>query len=107
MPTPPITCIFHDSTSIVTFLATEAGRRLAGDLLIECAPKPALTYVLNLETPANYPGLAGILSGGDLATLAHSTDRLPAPIILAPGATVSRMAIRSALPLLQRPDDRL
>jgi len=107
MSPPRITCLFHDSATVTAFLNTTEGRALAGDLLVECAPQPSLSFILNLETPANYPGVAGLLGGGDLGTLAHPTDRLPAPILLAAGARVSRTAIRAALPLLQRPDERL
>ena len=104
---PKITCLFFTDPSLPAFLHPPPGRALAGDLLVECAPHPGLGYVLNLETPANYPGLAGLLGGGDLGTLAHSTDALPAPILLAPGAPVSPLALRAALARLLRPDQRL
>lgn len=107
MPPPRITCLFHDSTTITSFLNAETGRAFAGDLLIECALRPALGFVLNLETPANYPGLTGLLGGADIGTLAHPTERLPAPIILAAGTSVSPTALRAALPLLLLPDERL
>lgn len=107
MPVPQITCLFHNSASVTALLNTLAGRTLAGDLLVECAACPALGFVLNLETPANYPGVAGLLGGIDLATLAHPSEQLPAPIILAPGAPVAATAVRSALALFCRPDDRL
>jgi len=107
MPPPRITCLFHDSATATAFVNSHEGRALAGDLLVECAPQPSLSFVLNLETPANYPGVAGLLGGVDIGTLAHPTERLPAPILLAAGALVSRTAIRAALPMLQRPDERL
>jgi hypothetical protein len=69
--------------------------------------KPARSFVLNLETPANYPGIAGRLGGVDLGTLAHPSEHLPALIILAPGGRVARTALRAALARLQRPDERL
>ncbi len=107
-PAPPkITCLFFTDPSLPSFLATPAGRALVGDLLVECAPRPALGYVLNLETPSNYPGVAGLLGGVDIGTLAHPTDALPAPILLAAGAPVSILALRSALTRLLRPDERL
>jgi hypothetical protein len=90
MPPPRITCLFHDSTTITAFLNADTGRVFAGDLLIECALRPALGFVLNLETPVNHP-----------------TERLPAPIILAPGTPVSPIALRAAVPLLLAPDERL
>lgn len=104
---PSITCLFFTDPSLPAFLNAPAGRALAGDLLVECALRPALGYVLNLETPANYPGVAGLLGGVDIGTLAHPSDALPAPIILAAGADVSSFAVRSALTRLLRPDDRL
>ena len=107
MPAPRITCLFHDSTAVVAFLNSPEGRALGGDLLVECSAEPALGLVLNLETPTNYPGVAGLLGGVDLGTLAHPSDHLPAPIILAPGARVSPAAIRDALSRLQRQDERL
>ena len=107
MPPPRITCLFHDTTTVTAWLNGATGRAFAGDLLVECGLQPALGFVLNLETPPNYPGIAGLLGGADIGTLAHPSQQLPAPIILAPGATVSRPAIRAALPLLRRPDDRL
>src|SRR5437016_944966 len=97
VPSPQINCLFHNSTSVVALLKTEVGRALAGALLIECGSKPALGYELNLETPSNYPGITGLLGGANLGSLGHSSDRLPAPIVLAAGATVSRIALRSAL----------
>jgi len=88
-------------------LNNPAARPLTGDLLIECAPLPALNFGLNFETPANYPGIAGLLGGGDISSLANATDLLPAPIVLAPGASSSPCATRAALALLRRPDERL
>jgi hypothetical protein len=104
---PKITCLFFTDASLPAFLNTATGRTLAGDLLVECAPHPALTFALNLETPANYPGAAGLLGGVDVGLLAHASEHLPAPILLAPGASVSTIAMRSALALLRRPDERL
>lgn len=107
-PAPPkITCLFFTAPSLPAFLNAPAGRALCGDLLVECALLPALGYVLNLETPANYPGVAGLLGGVDLGTLAHPSDALPAPIILAAGAPVSPLALRSSLNRLLLPDERL
>ena len=106
MPAPRITALFHDSPTVTSFLNTMAGRVFAGDLLVECSLRPALGFVLNLETPANYPGLAGVLGEVDIGTLAHPTDLLPAPIILAAGSPVSPTALRAALARLQRPDER-
>lgn len=107
MNAPRITCLFHNATSVTAFLQSGEGRAFGGDLLVECSPEPALGFVLNLETPANYPGVAGLLGDVDLGTLAHPSDHLPAPIILAPGGSVSRAALRTALARLQRPDERL
>ena len=107
MSSPRITCVFHNAATVTALLKTPAGRGLAGDLLVECSRRPSLGLVLNLETPANYPGVAGLLGGIDPATLAHSADGLPAPIILAAGEEVAIDAIRTALGLLSRPDDRL
>jgi hypothetical protein len=104
---PKITCLFFTDSSLPVFLNTSAGRALAGDLLVECASGPALGYALNLATPASYPGAAGLLGGADLGTLAHPTDALPVPILLAPGAAVSPLAMRASLARLARPDERL
>jgi hypothetical protein len=106
--TPPkITCLFFSDLSVAGFLAGANGRALVGDLLVECSRQPALSYLLNVETPANYPGIAGVLGGVDVGTLAHANDRLPAPIIFASGMSVSIAALRAALALLAKPDDRL
>lgn len=104
---PKITCLFFTDASLPGFLNTPAGRTLAGDLLVECSAQPALGYALNLETPANYPGIAGLLGGVDVGTLAHPTEALPAPILLAAGAPVSPLALRASLARLLRPDERL
>ncbi len=104
---PKITCLFYTDPSLPVFLNTPTGRALAGDLLVECSGRPALGYALNLETPSNYPGVSGLLGGVDIGTLAHATDALPAPILLAPGAPVSPLAIRAGLARLTRPDERL
>jgi hypothetical protein len=106
--TPPVvTCLFFTDSTVPAFLHSSAGRALAGDLLVECALHPSLSFVLNLETPPNYPGVAGLLGGADVGTLAHPTDLLPASIILAAGATVSPVAVRTALARLIHPDDHL
>lgn len=107
MDAPRITCLFHDAPTVTSFLQTAEGRAFGGDLLVECSSVPALGFVLNLETPPNYPGVAGLLGGVDLGTLAHPSENLPAPIILAPGSRVSPAALRSALARLERPDERL
>ncbi len=108
MSAPPrITCLFFTAPTIASFLNSAAGRPFAGDLLIECSLRPTLSFVLNLETPANYPGIAGLLGGVDISSLAHPTERLPAPIVLAPGTPVSNLAARSALLALRRPDERI
>lgn len=104
---PRITCLFFSDATVPVFLNTATGRTFAGDLLVECGLRPALSFLLNVETPANYPGVAGLLSGVDVGTLAHPSDRLPAPILLAAGAPVSATAIRSSLELLRRPDERI
>lgn len=104
---PQITCLFFSDATVGAFLATAAGREFGGDLLIECGQRPALSYLLNVETPLNYPGLAGLLGGVDIGALAHPSEKLPAPILFAAGAPVSPLALRSALPLLRRPDERL
>lgn len=106
-PPPKITCLFYTDLSVAAFLNAASGRALVGDLLVECGPSPALSFKLNVETPANYPGLAGLLGGVDIGSLAHPTDRLPAPIIFAPGAPLAPAALRGALALCQRPDERL
>jgi hypothetical protein len=108
MSTPPrITCLFFTDATVTAFLNAPAGRALAGDLLVECGFAPALGFALNLETPANYPGVAGLLGETDIGALAHAAELLPAPILLAAGAPVSPVALRSALARLRRPDERL
>jgi len=103
---PRITCLFHSSLSVAKLLISDAGHAFASDLLVECSPAPALGFTLNLETPATYPGLAGLFGGADIGSLANATDPLPAPIILAPGAATAPGVIRAALPLLRKPDAR-
>lgn len=107
LPSPTLTCLFYSDATVTAFLQSSAGRALAGDLLVECALSQALSYVLNLETPPNYPGIAGVLGGVDVGTLAHPSDLLPAPIILAAGTAGSALAVRTALDHLRRPDERL
>lgn len=107
MTAPRLTCLFHDSATIASFLNTDAGRPFGGDLMVECSREPALSLVLNLETPPTYPGISGLLGGVDIGSLAHPSDHLPAPVILGAGAPVSFSAIRSALALLRKPDERL
>lgn len=102
MAAPRITCVFHTSESIPALVHSPAGRSLVGDLLVECAPAPSLVFALNLETPAHYPGIAGLLGGAQAATLAHTLDQLPAPIVLAPGTAIAPATIRTALALLPR-----
>lgn len=104
---PKITCLFFTDPSLPAWLNSPGGRAFAGDLLVECSPRPGLGFALNLETPANYPGAAGLLGGVDVGTLAHATDALPAPILLAPGTAVAPMAFRAALARLAQPDERL
>ena len=109
MSSPPlvITCLFFTDATLPAFLRSPAGRTFAGDAFVECTLRPTLGYVLNLETPTNYPGVAGLLGDADIAALAHPTDLLPAPIILAAGASVSPIALRTALDRLRRSADRL
>ena len=107
-PSPPrITCLLYSDATVPAFLRSPVGQTFAGDLLVECALGPALGYVLNLETPRNYPGVTGLLGGADVATFAHPTELLPAPIILAPGAAISPALVRAALGRLCQPDERL
>ncbi len=107
MAPPRVTCVFHSSPTVVALLGSSAGSALAGELLVECAPLPSLGFALNLETPVNYPGLAGLLGGVEVASLAHASERLPVPIVLAPGAASTPDATRAALTLLSRPDAKL
>lgn len=107
LPPPTLTCLFYGDATVTAFLQSPAGRALAGDLLVECALSQTLSYVLNLETPQNYPGIAGVLGGVDVGTLAHPSEILPAPIILAAGTAGSPIAVRTALNHLRRPDERL
>jgi hypothetical protein len=106
-PPPKITCLFFSDVSVPVFLNTPVGRTLAGDLFVECGLRASLSYLLNVETPANYPGVAGLLGGVDLGTLTHPSDRVPAPILFAPGTPVAPAAVRAALALLKQPDERL
>jgi hypothetical protein len=107
MAPPQIHCVFHSSPTVAALLSTPAGKSFACDLLVECAPAPALGFALSLETPANYPGLVGLLGGADIASLAHASERLPAPIVLAPGTPGQAAATRAALALLAAPDERI
>jgi hypothetical protein len=106
-PAPTITCLFYSDASVASFLATPSGRACAGDILVECSARPALGFALGVETPVNYPGIAGLLGGADLGALAHAADRLPAPIVLAPGTVAAVPALRTSLAHLRRPDDRI
>ena len=107
LPPPVLTCLFCSDATVPAFLKSPAGQALAGDLLVECGLNQALSYVLNLETPPAYPGVSGLLGGIDPSALAHASDLLPVPIILAAGTMGSGVALRTALTLLRRPDDRL
>jgi hypothetical protein len=104
---PRITCLYFSDATVVQFLKAPAGQAFAADLLVECSSHPALSVVLNAEMPGNYPGIAGLLGGADLGSLAHASDRISAPIIFAAASAISPTAIRSALVLLARPDERV
>ncbi len=99
-------CLFYTSpASLPGFLSSEAARPFAGDLYIELSTRPALAFALNRETPAHFPGLAGLLGGLPLQELALSIDRLPAKLIPAPGSAPDPAVLRDALGLLRsRPD---
>ena len=107
MTPPRITCLLHSHATVAALIKSAAGASLTGDVLIECSRRPSLGLALSLETPSNYPGVAGLLGGIDPESLAHSADGLPAPIILAAGEEVSVDALRSSLALLRKPDARL
>ncbi len=101
-----LTCLFHTDATVPAFLRLPEGRPLAGDLLVECATAPALAFALDLETPAAYPGIAGLLGNLTTKDLAITGDHLPVPIILAPGTAVSPLALQTALDRLRRRNDR-
>jgi len=95
-------CLFYTSpATLPAFLATDAARVLLGATLVELAPRPTLAFALNQETPAHYPGLAGLLGGLPLADLALAHARLPAPLVPAPGAPVALATLRAALCVLR------
>lgn len=95
-------CLFHTSpATLPAFLATGAAEFFCGDLYIEFARRPSLSFALNLETPPAFPGLAGILGGLSLADLSLKPEQLSAPFVPAPGTHVSASVLRSALAALR------
>jgi hypothetical protein len=102
MSTPRIDCVFYTSpATLAGFLSSEIARPVRGDFFIELGLRPALAYALNLETPALFPGLAGLLGGLPLADLALNTEHLPCSFVPAPGAPVSVATLRAALVALR------
>lgn len=105
MNTPEILCLFYSDITVHRFLNVSAGRDLAGDLLVEVATSPNLSFALGLETPANHPGIAGIAGQMSLTDLAVENSALPVPIILAAGSPVGISALRCALANLTSKSD--
>lgn len=102
MSPPNITCVFYTSPTIVGLLVNPASHPPVGNLFVECSTSPSLGYALGLETPTGYPGIAGLLGGASLGSLAYPTDRLPAPVVLAPGTPTAPAAVRAALSVLEQ-----
>ena len=96
-----IHCLVYSHPTVVQRLKEAAFKPLAGRILVEIAPEPTLGHALGLETPANFPGVAGILSKKhNLSDLSVDVRELPVPIILAPGAETSPKALEDAVALL-------
>jgi hypothetical protein len=76
-------------------------------VLVELADRPTLAHAFDLETPANYPGAAGLL--GTTTTPADLVVRLatiPTPTILAPSQPLTPATAIAALRRLA-PDTRI
>src|SRR5207248_10308394 len=54
---PRITCLYFSDLTIAAFLKTSVGATLAGDILVECSSRPALSWVCHVELPATYRGV--------------------------------------------------
>lgn len=70
--------------------------------MVEVATAPSLSFTLGLETPANHPGIAGILGSLSLNDLTIENPALPVPAVLAAGGSVGISALRAALHQLQQ-----
>lgn len=67
-------------------------------LLAELAPRPVLAHALDLETPATYPGLAGLLGPSTApADLVIRLPDLPFPAILASAQPLSAASTIAAV----------
>ncbi len=96
-----IHCLVYSHPTVVQRLREAAFKPLAGRILVELAPEPTLAHALGLETPASFPGVAGILAKKHpLGDLAVELRELPVPIVLAPGAETSPKALEDAVALL-------
>jgi hypothetical protein len=67
-------------------------------IIAEVSDRPALAYSLDLETPAAYPGIAGLLGPSTApADLAVRLPRLQIPAILAPAQSLNASVWLAAL----------
>ncbi|WOO41365.1 hypothetical protein [Rubellicoccus peritrichatus] len=78
--------LFYSDQSVLDYL-TSLPESERPALLVELASAPTLSFAAGLETPVNYPGLAGLC--GELAVEALSvfSKKIAIPAILAPAST--------------------
>ena len=100
MAKPQLTCLFCSSVTAPQLLCSPAGRDLGGDLLVDCGLQPSFAAGLELELPAEFPGLAGLLGGLPLGDLVRTSKRLPLPFLPAASRPQAAAPVRSALQLL-------
>lgn len=101
LPTHPLhVWIFNDS-SVVSLLRPGSplwDDGVAPGLIVELSPHPTLAYALDLETPAAYPGVAGLLGGATApADLVVRLPDVSIPAILAPAAPLSAATVTASL----------
>lgn len=78
--------LFYSDQTILDYLANQPeGDRAA--LLVELASAPTLAMAAGLQTPSDYPGLAGLCGDLSIQALSVESKKLSAPTILAPSST--------------------
>lgn len=108
-PTQPLHIwIFNDaSVSCLLNAKSPLWPDFTPGLLAELSSSPVLAHTLNLETPAGYPGLAGLLgSSTSPADLAVRLPDLSIPAILSPAQALSPATAFAAIRRL-RVDPRI
>ena len=97
-PQAELNLIVYSNPTVLKHLDMGTLAPSVGEVLVEVALFPTLSYALGMETPAEYPGVAGVLAGrSSLDSLAVQAQGLAKPIVLAPGSGISAAAMDSAI----------